>query len=280
MTDTPEIPPTEHPLVVPLAPPLVSAPDRSEASGAPVLPPSAQVPATVPTPPPPVATLAPATTPDATFPVPLPAAAPVPPYAVTPATAAPPTPPSSSSRWGPVLIVTLIAVLVLGVLGVATVLIVSGPTSASNEAVPAPGVTDTSDPAPGAETVPDADDAPDEDAVPDENTVSAEASAELTALIDRYRTERDSGELWQKIPDTDFNRTAVAAFLYFLTDMKVGASWGVDDATASGYLDDAAELEQKLLAQEPLGSDITITFSEDEVFRYDGETGEGGYFSE
>jgi hypothetical protein len=101
-------------------------------------------------------------------------------------------------------------------------------------------------------------------------------AARLEAKIDEYKRLRDSGALWQSIPDTDFNRTAVSAFLYFLTDMKVATIWGVDEQQAQEYDERMAMLEERLLAQEPLGDDISITL-EDKVFTYDGETGEGGY---
>nr|WP_201470858.1 hypothetical protein [Microbacterium hydrocarbonoxydans] len=98
----------------------------------------------------------------------------------------------------------------------------------------------------------------------------------LEQKIDEYKRLRDSGELWQSIPDSEFNRTAVSAFLYFLTDMKVATIWGVDAATADEYEQRMTMLEERLLAQQPLGDDIEITL-EDKVFTYDGETGEGGY---
>lgn len=102
----------------------------------------------------------------------------------------------------------------------------------------------------------------------------------LEAKIEQYKTARDDGSLWEQIPATPKNDTAVTAFLFFLTDMKIAASFGVDASTASSYAEEARVLEEKLLAEEPLGSDIEIAFSEDRIFRYDGETGEGGYFTE
>lgn len=107
-----------------------------------------------------------------------------------------------------------------------------------------------------------------------------DTEAMLEEKLDEYRTARDDGSLWEQIPDTQFNRTAVVAFLFFLTDMKVAASWGIDRDTATEYEEEVAELERRLLAEEPLGSNIEIAFSEDRIFRYDGETGEGGYFEE
>jgi hypothetical protein len=112
------------------------------------------------------------------------------------------------------------------------------------------------------------------------STSPAEIEGQLQAKIDEYKQARDSGTLWATIPDTDFNRTAVSAFLYFLTDMKVATIWGIDQATAEEYAQDAADLEALLLAQQPLGSDIEISFEDGRVFRYDGDTGEGGYFDE
>jgi len=116
------------------------------------------------------------------------------------------------------------------------------------------------------------------------STPDAEAGAEIADILqakaDEYKRLRDSGALWQTIPDTEFNRTAVSAFLYFLTDMKVATIWGVDAQTAAEYEERMTMLEEKLLAQQPLGDDIQITLEEGRVFRYDGETGEGGYFEE
>ena len=106
---------------------------------------------------------------------------------------------------------------------------------------------------------------------PAPDTGAVESS--LQATIDKYKSARDNGSLWADIPDSEFNRTAVSAFLYLLTDLKIAASFGAD---TSDYLDRADELEQKLLNQEPLGSDISIKLS-DRTFTYDGGTGEGGY---
>lgn len=100
--------------------------------------------------------------------------------------------------------------------------------------------------------------------------------AQLEAKINEYKRLRDSGALWESIPDNEYNRTAVSAFLYLMTDMKVATIWGIDEAQAQEYEERMAMLEERLLAQEPLGDDIKITL-EDEVFTYDGETGEGGY---
>lgn len=114
----------------------------------------------------------------------------------------------------------------------------------------------------------------------EEEPPANDTEAMLEEKLDQYRAARDDGSLWEQIPDTQFNRTAVVAFLFFLTDMKVAATWGIDDETAAEYEEEVAELERRLLAQEPLGSDIEIAFSEDRIFRYDGDTGEGGYFEE
>jgi hypothetical protein len=99
---------------------------------------------------------------------------------------------------------------------------------------------------------------------------------ELQAKIDEYRTARDDGSLWQKIPDNEFNRTAVTAFLYIVTDLKAATIWGVTDEQAREYTAKVAEVEAKLLAQQPLGEDIHIEL-ETRTFDYDGSTGEGGY---
>jgi hypothetical protein len=129
----------------------------------------------------------------------------------------------------------------------------------SGQAAPDPGGTDA-EPA-------DPDDAP---SLP--NT-GGSAEATLQNKIDEYKAARTDGSLWEKIPDTEFNRTAVSAYLYLMTDMKLAASFGAD---TSEYLQRAAELEQLLLSEQPLGSDIEIRMS-DRTFTYDGTTGEGGY---
>ena len=99
---------------------------------------------------------------------------------------------------------------------------------------------------------------------------------ELQAKIDEYRTARDDGSLWQKIPDNEFNRTAVTAFLYIVTDLKAATIWGATDQQAREYTTKVADVEAKLLAQQPLGEDIHIEL-ETRTFDYDGSTGEGGY---
>lgn len=82
------------------------------------------------------------------------------------------------------------------------------------------------------------------------------------------------------LEDTEFNRVAVAAFSFFLTDMISATNFDPKDEEAVGYMEEAAEYERLLLAGEPLGDDIEIVFSEDRIFRYDGATGEGGYTDE
>ena len=138
------------------------------------------------------------------------------------------------------------------------------------ESAPAPAVT-------AAPTAPSDDTDADEPPSDDSGDADASGIADvLQAKIDEYKRLRDSGALWESIPDTEFNRTAVSAFLYFLTDMKVATIWGVDEAQAQEYEERMTMLEERLLAEQPLGDDIQITL-EDEVFTYDGQTGEGGY---
>lgn len=79
------------------------------------------------------------------------------------------------------------------------------------------------------------------------------------------------------LDDSAFNRTAVVAFGYLLTDLVIAAGFGVDKDTAVEYAETAADYERLLLAGEPLGDDVEITFSDDRAFVYDGETGKGGY---
>lgn len=170
-----------------------------------------------------------------------------------------PAPPPTSAR-GPV--VAVLAAIV-GVLAIVLVLVVIGISSL-------PPLIDTS----GESAPSDSDDSGQSGpSLVDPGSSGGAVEASLQATIDEYKTARDSGTLWATIPDTQFNRTALSAFLYLLTDLKLAASFGAD---TSDYLEQADELEQKLLNEEPLGSDISIKLS-DRTFTYDGETGEGGY---
>jgi len=157
---------------------------------------------------------------------------------------------------GSVTAVLAVIALIVVTLTIATS---SRPTTISAPDVAAPAIPSL----PATETDPD-------------SAAVADIRAELDAKIGEYRAARDSGALWDRIPDSDFNRTAVSAFLYLLTDMKVATAWGIDADTAAEYTREMADLEERLLAEEPLGSDITITLS-DRTFTYDGSTGEGGY---
>lgn len=156
------------------------------------------------------------------------------------------------------------ALIIVGLAIVAGLLVSSGDDT-STPPIPTPTVEAPSDaPSDGSS-----------DSEPsDADTTGIEA--QLEDKINEYKRLRDSGALWESIPDTEFNRTAVSAFLYFLTDMKVATIWGVDEAQVQEYQDRMTMLEERLLAQQPLGDDIKITL-ETEVFTYDGETGEGGY---
>ena len=185
-----------------------------------------------------------------------PAASPTEPY--------PAPPPTSSNRLG-IILAVVGGVVVLAVVGVAITigLLLGTDRSPSTPLAPTAVAED-----PDAPT-----DAP-ADPVPEAN--ASDIATRLETKIDEYKRLRDSGALWQSIPDTEFNRTAVSAFLYFLTDMKVATIWGVDEQQAQDYDERMTMLEARLLAQEPLGDDISITL-EDTVFTYDGETGEGGY---
>lgn len=164
-------------------------------------------------------------------------------------------------------VAAFVLIIVVGV-GVAVSLLMS-----SREPVAAPMPSATA----AAPSEPSGDPSTEESPSDDPGDADASAIADvLQAKIDEYKRLRDSGALWQSIPDTEFNRTAVSAFLYFLTDMKVATIWGVDEAQAQEYEERMTMLEERLLAEQPLGDDIQITL-EDEVFTYDGETGEGGY---
>jgi len=188
--------------------------------------------------------------------------------------AAPPSRPSRSRRTVAIVIAAVAAFVVLVVVGIAVavgLLLNSAPDPIS---APVPTVVPT---APGGSDG-DSDEPPAEDP-PSDDPGDADASGiadVLQSKIDEYKQLRDSEALWEKIPDNEFNRTAVSAFLYFLVDMKSATLWGVDEAQAQEYQERMTMLEERLLAQQPLGDDIKITL-EDKVFTYDGTTGEGGY---
>jgi hypothetical protein len=184
-----------------------------------------------------------------------------------------PPPPRSGGRNLAVVLSIVGAMAVLVVVGVAVAVgLILGSSPATPIAVPSP--TSVA-PEGGQPSEPSA--APDGGSdAPADPDAGADIADRLSQKIDDYKRLRDSGELWQSIPDTEFNRTAVSAFLYFLADMKAATIWGVDAATADEYEQRMTMLEERLLAEQPLGDDIEITF-EDEVFTYDGETGEGGY---
>ncbi|WP_091227552.1 hypothetical protein [Microbacterium sp. 3J1] len=175
-----------------------------------------------------------------------------------------PPPARSISRTAAVVLSVVGGLVVLSIVAIASLLGIV----MNSSAPPPPPAAATEQPSDGSGTgtAPDA-------------AAGEEIADILEAKIDEYKRLRDSGALWQSIPDTDFNRTAVSAFLYLLTDMKVATIWGIDAAQAQEYEERMTMLEERLLAQEPLGEDIRITL-EDEVFRYDGETGEGGYTAE
>jgi len=160
------------------------------------------------------------------------------------------------------IVAIVAAVILVPVIALVTVwLVVAGSSPAGDDRAP---IVPTAAPSWEADD-PDGTDGP---AVP-----AGEVEATLQRMIDDYKASLRDGSLWERIPETEFNQTAVTAFLYLLTDLRLAASFGGD---TSGYLEEAEELERKLLAQEPLGSDIRIVLS-DRTFTYDGETGEGGY---
>lgn len=191
-----------------------------------------------------------------------------------PLTSSAPPPARSGGRALAVILGVVGGLVVLGVVGVAVaVSLFLGATPSTPIAVPSPTSAQPVEPSAGPDDG-DSDDGTGEN--PADPEAGAAIADRLEAKIDEYKRLRDTGELWQSIPDTEFNRTAVSAFLYFLTDMKVATIWGVDAATADEYEQRMTMLEERLLAQQPLGDDIEITL-EDKVFTYDGETGEGGY---
>lgn len=99
----------------------------------------------------------------------------------------------------------------------------------------------------------------------------------LETMITKYETADEDGSLWELIPESRSNQTALLAFRFFLTDMKVAATMGTDFDEALDYANRSDELERLFLDEKPFGENIEFTFAEDRVFRYDGETGEGGY---
>lgn len=102
--------------------------------------------------------------------------------------------------------------------------------------------------------------------------------ADLEKLRERYSAARKAGELSTVgLTDDEFDDTAVVAFTFLLTDMILATQFGISDDEAADYARQAAAYERLLLAGEPLGDDIEITFSEERAFRYDGATGEGGF---
>jgi len=186
-------------------------------------------------------------------------------YAAEPEAVEPATPPQGTTRpWAVTAVVVSFAavlVLLLGlvVVGVSSLLSLADD---SGEAAPSSEIDDSgqSDPSQGQTD-------------PGSNPGSGAVATSLQAMIDEYKTARDNGSLWNTLADTEYNRTALSAFLYLLTDLSLAASFGAD---TSDYQQQANELEQKLLNGEPLGSDVTIKLS-DRTFTYDGDTGEGGY---
>jgi hypothetical protein len=169
--------------------------------------------------------------------------------------------------------------IVLGVVGVFVVLSIVGVAvlvGVVSSQRPEPIALPTNVPA--APSDPAAPSNPAED--PETGSPDAEAGEELAEFLEEKKAEyvqlRDSGALWQQIPDTEFNRTALTAFFFFVADMKVATIWGVTAEQAAEYTERVAMLEERLLAQQPLGDDIQMTTG-DRVFTYDGETGEGGW---
>ena len=197
-----------------------------------------------------------------------------------------PTAPPAAARAGSpkgAVIVVLAVVALFVVFGI----VMSATNSQFSGALPDDGYSD-SDEFTGSDDSFDEDSFYDDDSVDDDSVdfeeeewpgvgeSSPEFEEQLQAKIDEYQMARRDGTLWDQIDDNEFNRTAVVAYLYLLTDMKSATMWGIDDATGQEYIDRADELEELLLSEQPLGSDIEIRFTE-RTFTYDGETGEGGY---
>ncbi len=236
--------PGSPPLSAPLAPPLISAPDPV------ILPPYAAAP--------PSATGLPP------YAAPAQPHGPASPYAAAPLAPSQPTTPS----WVPAAAIGAFVIILLIAVGAIAAFF-----DAADDASPFEQPQDY-----GWEFDDDDGDVVDVDG--EELPDSTILETHLDDTIEKYKAARDDGSLWEQLPKTEFNETAVTAFLLLLADMKAATIWGVDESTEAEYLSRAFTLEALLLAEEPLGDDIEITFSDDRVFRYDGETGEGGYFSE
>lgn len=272
---------------VPLAPPLSGAPTppatQPPAAGGPFGPPVPPLPpyaagrqpgAPAGPPAPPAPPLPPYTAAQQPTHYPAGQQAPTPYGAEYPYPAAPPSTPSRSGRTVGIVIAAVAAFVLIVVVGIGVA--VSLLLGSSSEPVSAPLPTVTADTPTAPSEKPSTDDPPTDDSGDSGDADASAIGDVLQAKIDEYKQLRDSGALWEKIPDSEFNRTAVSAFLYFLVDMKSATLWGVDEAQAQEYQERMTMLEERLLAEEPLGDDIKITL-EDKVFTYDGTTGEGGY---
>ena len=112
--------------------------------------------------------------------------------------------------------------------------------------------------------------------VPDNDATAENIGERLQAKNDEYRDGMADGTIWARLDDTPYNRTAITAYRYLIIDMKGAVAFGADDDTAKRYQARMDELEAKLLAGQPLGTDISIALS-DKTFTYDGDTGEGGF---
>lgn len=177
----------------------------------------------------------------------------------------PPKPPVPSSA--PAIIAALIVATILTVGLIAIAAVALGGSGDDDDSAPPITHSYTAEPTTEATTS--------EPARPSETETTAPIVGKgCDALLAKYKRERDSGELWQRIPDTAANRTALTAYLYLLTDLCMAAKFAPD--RQSEYDAKAADLEQLFLAQKPLGTDIEIKLS-DRTFRYNGTTGEGGF---
>ncbi|MBV0894988.1 hypothetical protein [Microbacterium sp. NC79] len=143
---------------------------------------------------------------------------------------------------------------------------------------PQPTISAKPKPKPSASIPPQPD--PDADvAAPDRSGVSVSANTvggAIEGVLNEYDQMEANGELWQLIPHDTGNTYAYLAFRYLLTDLKSATAFGVDNAKAQEYWSKVIAYETKLLAQEPLGVDVTIE-TKKSYFHYDGTTGEGTY---
>lgn len=203
------------------------------------------------------------------------------PHAPQPQPYAPPAPQAPDRRRLILPIaITAGAVLVIGSV-VTALLLFSTPKTDENRADRAhssEAETDR-DPSPKTERPQSESDTDDElDYGPDDPEIdgTGPVADRLQALEDRYQQMYDDGSLWDLMPETKENTGAYLAFQFMLTDMRSATRFSTDEEQETQFAKHAKRLEERLLAQQPLGSDVTYVLQDGRTFTYDGETGEVG----